>query len=186
MDVILIPHLGADGSERGYLRLRPLWRLFGISLHVFSMNWEDGEAFAIKYARLKDLVADCPNLIGVVSASAGASAVVALLNDGLVKRAVTVCGAFNNSIINPVAMAKRSPAFLTAINQATQYLAEDSTISSKMLTIRPLIDGVVKPSVETTPGARDKRIWTVGHGTSIVYTLVFKIGLIKKFLGSMI
>lgn len=181
-DVIFIPGLGKDNSQLVFLRLKPLWRLYGIRLHVYLINWEDGSGLADKYQGLKDLAASCPNLIGVVGASAGASAGVMLLSDGLIKRLVTVCGLLDNSIVNRSGMKRRSPVFLAAIDETTRRLRADPNLAAGILTIRPLDDKVVYPRVATTPGAHDRRVWTRGHALSIFYILIFKIRLIKRFL----
>ncbi|HSX14735.1 MAG TPA: hypothetical protein VLE72_02385 [Candidatus Saccharimonadales bacterium] len=182
-DVILIPGLGTN-NERLYIWLRPLWRLYGVRLHVCELAWEDGGDFEPKYQKLLAAAEGCRNLIGVVGASAGASATIILAarNPELTQRIVSICGVLDSNYLNPVTMQKRSPAFLTAAKIADQYLSEDENLAKKLLTIRPLSDNTVDPSVATVPGAADLRVRTRGHAFSIAYTLTFKIGFIKKFL----
>ena len=184
MDVILIPGLGKNHNERMFLWLRPLWRLYGIRLHVCEINWEDGRSFASKYQRLEKLASSLNNLVGVVGASAGASAAVRLLADHLTTKVITVCGLLEVDYLDEPAMQKRSPAFLEALTGATCDLTDDKTLAANMLTIRPLADGIVSPEVATTPGAHDIIVKTSGHALSIAYILTFKIGLIKQFLAS--
>jgi len=182
--VILIPGLGKNHNERIFLWLRPLWRLYGIHLHVFELHWEDGRDFAGKYRKLKQLAARLPQPLGVIGASAGASAAVDLLaqEPKLVNGVVTVCGLLDLGFLDPPVMRRRSPAFLEALTLADKYLRTDKKLAAKMLTIRPLADGVVDPGVATTPGATDVIVKTRGHAISIAYILTFKIGLIKRFL----
>ena len=182
MDVILIPGLGKNHNERTFLWLRQLWRLYGVRLHVCEVSWEDGEAFAPKFDRLKTLAEHLDNLVGVVGASAGASAAVNLLASELTPGVVTVCGLLEVDFLNKPAMMRRSPAFLEALTNCTGLLKTRPELASKMLTIRPLADGTVDPYVATTPGARDVIVKTRGHALSIAYILTFKVGLIKRFL----
>lgn len=81
-------------------------------------------------------------------------------------------------------MKKSSPAFLEAMICATWDLVDHPELAIKMLTIGPLADGIVPVQYATTPGARDVIVKTHGHALSIAYILMFKIGLVKKFLVS--
>ncbi len=184
MDVILVPGLGDHHNERMFVWLRPLWRLYGIRLHIYKINWEDGSDFEGKYNGLKQLAQSLDDLAGVVGASAGASAAVTLLarEPQLAGKVVTVCGLLEVSYLNSEAMSKRSPAFMQAMTAADAYLRADPQLAAHIMTIRPRRDGVVRPNVATTPGARDVRVNSVGHAVSIAYILTFKIGLMGRFL----
>jgi len=182
-DVILIPGLGKNHNERIFLWLRPLWRLYGIKLHVCEINWEDDEKFAPKYQKLKNLAQQCNNLIGIVGASAGASAMVNLLagETKLVKRGVSVCGLFEPSYLNREIMQHRSPAFLESLDMAAGELRGNLDLAAKILTIRPRADRVVDPKVATVMGAHDLRVASRGHAISIAYVLTFKVRVIRRF-----
>ncbi len=183
-DVILIPGLGKMPHSLLFIWLVPLWRLFGVNLHVCDLRWEDGQPWEPKYQKLKQLAQGLDKPVGIVAYSAGASAAVCLLAERplVVGRVVTVCGLLHVSYLNPQIMNRRSPAFLTAMTKADGHLQHNQGLTSKLMTIRPKRDRVVSPEVATIAGAKDVRVATIGHGLSIVYSLVFKIGLIKRFL----
>lgn len=185
--VILIPGLGDKTSEHVYTWLRPWWWLRGIKLHVFELHWEDGRDFSGKYRKLKQLANRLPQPLGVVGASAGASAAVNLLaqEPKLVAGAVSVCGVLELSYLDKKTMQRRSPAFYESMSIADKHLRKDKKLATKMLTIRPLADKTVDPRVATIQGARDVVVKTRGHAVSIAYILIFKVGLIKRFLADL-
>lgn len=185
--VIYVPGLG-DSSVSLQRRAVNSWHLWGVQAELFQMNWADKELWQIKFNRLlkriDQLIANGFN-IGLVGASAGASAVInayAARKDHIVG-CVLIAGKVNHPETIGQNYYLHNPAFVTSVDDCQKSLAllndKDRT---RILSRYAAIDETVNKSDSLIPGAQNQRVLIIGHAITIGYQITFGATGFIKFL----
>ena len=96
---------------------------------------------------------------------------------------VCICGALQGMETLPEAAFKLNPRFKESIERLPASLEKlDDSLRQRVMTLRPLVDGVVLPKNAVLEGARNKRIISFGHLFSIGYFVYGRNVLIWRFL----
>jgi pimeloyl-ACP methyl ester carboxylesterase len=184
--IIYVPGLGDHRTWAQ--RLAPkYWEVFGITGHVFVMNWRDKEAFAPKLERLLRMIDELStngDKVSLVGTSAGASAVLNAYTARLDKVAgvVCICGKINNPSVHSPRYIE-NPAFKESLMELQRILPKlGPKARARIMSIRPLVDESVPPADTIIPGARALVIPTIGHAFSIATALIFAAYTMVKFL----
>ncbi len=172
--VIYLPGLG-DPRQKEQNTVIRTWKLFKISVQYHPLYWTDSRPFESK---LLELVAEIDEMIksgftvSLVGVSAGASAALntfAMRKDAI-NAVACVCGKINNLETISAQTYQRNPSFKESIALLPQSMnALDPLSRKKILSLRPLYDGVVPILDSHIQGATNKRIPTIGHAISIAY-----------------
>lgn len=167
------------------------WRLYGISPHVFVMDWASVGSFETRFNELMALIDrlhDQGREVSLVGASAGASTVLL----GLVEQSekitgvATLCGqiATKEAVAGPVAAA--NPRFKAALKRWDEHKAVLSDSQRRrILTLRPTRDAVVPRSEEVLAGAVNHDMPIAGHMLGIGFGILFEGRRIAKFFASL-
>lgn len=185
--VIYLPGLG-DVKKHSQDRILSLWRIFGLKVHYAQIGWADGELFEPKLKRILELVDSLSKSYGkisIIGTSAGASAAINVFaaRPKQIASVVCICG----KLRNPQTISKEryvvNPAFegsIKILSPSLEALSDEDR--SKILSIRPLTDGVVTPRDTYIDGARSKTIPSFGHVASIVFALTLGSFGIARFV----
>lgn len=186
LHIIYIPGLGDNSDELRQLGLKT-WRLWGVSTELIPMQWNDGEQYSAKLARVLgaiDAAKKAGYLVAIVGESAGGSMAInaTAARRSSVASLLTICGVDSPSIRPSATILRKSPAFKDSIAElATSLSSLDLT---KVQTISALIDGVVYHNVSTITGARNFRVLGIGHLPTIALCLTvyswYCVFLIKR------
>lgn len=186
--VIYVPGLG-DHRARAQHLVAGYWRLYGVVGHIHTMNWCGKEAFPPKLDRLLKQIDELTrngDKVSLVGTSAGASAVLNAFAARLdkVSGVACICGKINNPPANSPYYVD-NPAFKESLHELQRILPKlGSEDRARVMSIRPLYDGLVPPADTIIPGAQNRIIPTAGHSLSIAAALVFgspiMIGFLKK------
>jgi len=173
--IIYIPGLGD-----GYDPLRRLalffWRIFGVTVEYVPMKWYDGKPYDEKYRRVEAAVRNAQALgftVSLIGESAGATmAMNVFARNKSLHRMVSLCGVNSgNTPISPK-IFKRSPGFQQSVSLVNESRAK--VIKSRHAQVTSVIamsDSTVPPEKNTIPGARQVKIWTMGHIFTITLCL---------------
>lgn len=184
--VIYVPGLG-DKHSRLQARIIGSWRRHGIEAHFFKMGWADDEPYSSKLARLNDKINELAKkgTVSLVGVSAGASAVLNTYakRPKDIHRVITICG----KILRPETVQqwryRANPAFKGSMEMLSSSIASmGGAERDRVLTIKPLWDGVVNVDDAVLPGAPEKTVPTFGHAFSIVCTILFDARSIAKIV----
>lgn len=153
------------------------------------MQWYDGEPYQAKYNQIIAAISAAKEQgysVSLVGESAGASMAMNVFSrDDSLYRFVSLCGVNTlHASISPRILAK-SPAF----KESLSYLAASQRVAvgrrpENIISIAALSDSVVSVSKNRIEGVKNKRVFSVGHLTSILLCLsVFSfvvVGEIKR------
>jgi dienelactone hydrolase len=185
--VLYVPGLG-DHNSHGQETVPQRWGKYGVAGHYAPMLWNDKQPFAPKLQRLVDKIDELSadgSAVSLVGASAGASAVLLALaaRPNKVVGVVCICGKVNHPETIGRNRYIENPAFETAMIDLQKALPEiTAKYASRIMSIHPLYDGTVAVRDTIIPGAREKTILGIGHALSIFGALVFRSGMIIRFL----
>lgn len=190
---IYIPGIG--DRRRGLLWAQRLllatWRLYGISPHVFVMDWASSASFETRFNELLTLIDRLHRdgrKVSLVGASAGASIVLLGLAErsAQVTGVATLCGqiATKEALAGPVTAA--NPRFKAALER---WDGREPTLSAselqRVLTLRPKRDAVVPRSQEVLVGAVNHDMPIAGHMVGIGFGILCEGRRIAKFFASL-
>jgi len=164
------------------------WRLYGVRAHCHPMPWAGTEPYELKFNKLLAAIddqLDKGNVVSLVGASAGASAVI----NAYVERAdringvVYVCGKINGPETVSKKTYKENPAFKTSLAELQTSLSKLSARDkSKMLSLYSDKDNSVPYEATTVPGVDEQQLPGLNHGQSIIYSLSLGAPVITRFL----
>lgn len=182
LNVIYVPGLG-DKRPYGQAFITKFWRLVGLRVHYFALNWADGEAYEPKFKRLLAKI-DSFDKVALVGVSAGASAV---LNAFAVRPHLVGIVCISGKIKNPQTIHPRrfelNPAFKESVFGVQTSLKKlKPTDRRRIMSIHPLYDQTVPIKDTFINGAIERVVYVRGHITSIYYTIIFKPKTIADFL----
>lgn len=178
--VLFIPGLGDDKirGENIAIELLKLWRLDG---EYFPVYWHKTEDFKLRLAELSKKVVELNSegrRVVLVGYSAGASAAINALsaNKEKVSRVILICGKIQNLDKINDQYFKLNPRFGRSIDLLKKSLPDlDAKQRAKILSIRPIFDEVVPVKDTIIEGAKNKKIFMVGHVPTIAYCLSLSI-----------
>ncbi len=183
--VIYVPGLG-DHFDAGRWIAGCCWRILGIKLQFVPMRWDSSEKYEQKVRRLSQAIVSAQKsgyTVSLIGESAGASIAlnVAAVVPGI-HRIITIAGVNSSDLpIWPVTR-KRSPSFVIAAGKINNSLKRVDT--SRVHTVRALIDHIVTPRYNDIPGAHNHRLPTVGHMPTVILCLTlfspYIVRLIKR------
>lgn len=189
--VVIVPGLG-DGDQWLSFLVRNWPALYNLQPHMHVMPWAaTNEDYTTKEARLLKVVDDLARdfrLVSLIGASGGGSVVINILTKRLnvVHRVVSNCGrAQAGENVRPTLKkaGEGKPAFIESVRQAEAGVAKlDEQDKARILTLRPYFDATVPTSTVTVYGAKNVRLPSVGHVTSIGMAFAFP-KMIIEFLG---
>jgi hypothetical protein len=140
------------------------------------MKWDDGKSYDEKYKRVTSVIQNAQALgftVSIIGESAGASIgmnVFAASKD--IHRFVSLCGVNNPKTSISSHIFARSPAFKESVSQLAHSRAK--AIRSRIDRITVVTarrDSTVPVEQNTIPGARTVKIWSMGHGVTIMLCL---------------
>ena len=178
--VLFIPGLG-DGKVRGEnlaIKLLAPWRLDG---EYFPIDWHKKEDFKTRIAELSKRIAELNSegrRVVLVGYSAGASAAINALsaNKEKVQRVILICGKIQNLDKINDSYFKLNPKFGGSVELLKKSLPDlDAEQRAKVLSIRPIFDETVPVKDTIIQGAKNKRVFMVGHVPTIAYCLSLTI-----------
>ncbi len=178
--VLFIPGLG-DGKVRGEnlaIKLLAPWRLDG---EYFPIYWHKKEDFKTRIAELSKRIAELNSegrRVVLVGYSAGASAAINALsaNKEKVSRIILICGKIQNLDKINDSYFKLNPKFGGSVELLKKSLPDlDAEQRAKVLSIRPIFDETVPVKDTIIQGAKNKRVFMVGHVPTIAYCLSLTI-----------
>lgn len=187
LHIIYVPGLG-DSNVTFQQNAVNTWKWYGASAELFQMKWDDQEAWESKFERLLAIVDAASGKgydVGIVGASAGASAVV---NAFAVRKHAVVGVVFLAGKVNrPEEVGDRyknnNPAFWTSIKNCQEALSSLDLIERKRILSRyGFIDELVPALDSIVPGATNQKTPTAGHAFTIATQLFFGAPSFIRFL----
>lgn len=180
--IIYIPGLGDkyDDYRRKALKL---WPLFGVNAVLVPMNWYSGGAYDERFERASKVIIDAVDrghVVSLVGESAGGSMAINLFaSHPVVASVITIAGV--NRASTPVAQRtlRRGPAFAVSRQRVDESLRSiNSERKRQIYTLSALLDSVVRARNSHIEGARNYRVWSVGHLFTITLCLTFFAGYV--------
>lgn len=174
---IYIPGIG-DQKTRGQDKAIQLLRLFGIKPYYFAFGWADGSKDFNN--RLDELLKEIDSLnsrgykVSLVAASAGASGALNVFakRKDIINSVSLICGKVHNLESIGSAYLQRNPKFADNIKLLPESMGRlDTKDGRRIMSIRPVRDGVVPPEDTIIDGARNIQSFTFGHSTTIAHYL---------------
>ena len=187
LHIIYVPGLG-DHRVGGQQRVINTWLWWGVKPELFQMNWGDKEPWQPKFERLLariDELAANGSPVGLVGASAGASAIVnayAARKDQIVG-IVSISGKINRPNVIANHYARQNPALVTSAHDCEQALKTLKPDDRRHILSRYAIFDPIAPAIDSrVPGARNRRSPTIGHTPTIALQIVFGAPSFLRFL----
>ncbi len=187
LHLIYIPGLG-DDKVTGQQKAISTWRLWGVTAELFQMHWADNEPWNQKLKRLLvriDSLSAEKEHIGLIGASAGASAVINAF--AARKNYVTGCVLIAGKVNRPETVGGQyhlqNPAFITSLRDCQKALASLDVNDRKLILSRyALADEIVHKPDSHILGARNRLVPTIGHGFTIGSQIIFGAPSFINFL----
>lgn len=163
------------------------WRRRDVTTEFVPMNWTDGaqlhEKTQLANAAI-DTALEKGKRVVLVGESAGGAMSLYLYGQRPkdITRVITLCGKNKNPANVSPTLYKRSPAFLELMQRV-----EDDTAAlrrakrERIVSIRPLFDGVVPIQEMLVADCKSVRIPSVGHISSIALLLISGGGLVRRY-----
>lgn len=154
------------------------WRALGVSPQVFVMGWSTDADFTQRLAELEELVDAAlarDSKVVLVGASAGASAVLALLakSPEKISAAVSICGKIHRPQSIPEPVLEFNSVFDQALDQLPLRLEQlTSEELGRTLALHAYKDGIVPTEDSVIAGAHNRNIPAVGHVPGIATALI--------------
>ncbi len=164
------------------------WSLFGNRVEIFRIGWAGDTPFAARLEALLTRISELKkqgSTVSLIGASAGASAVINAYAERKkdINGVVCICGALSGTESFPEAALTINPRFRESVKILPKAIKSlTSADRTKVMTMRPLVDGVVLPKNAILEGARNKRIVSFGHLFSIGYFVYGRNWTIWSFL----
>jgi hypothetical protein len=185
--VLYIPGLG-DNHVKGQRLAVKTWHIWGVETEFIQMNWANEEKWESKQDRLLDSIDRLTannKIVGLVGASAGASAVINayLLRKPKLVGCVLIAGKVNNADSIGENYRRINPAFIESAQDCVKALDHISKLDRKHILSRyAIIDLVVRRQDSYIDGANNQMVPTFGHAFTIVAQLIFGAPSFLRFL----
>lgn len=187
LHLIYIPGLG-DHHPTGQARAVKTWRLWGVGAEMFQMNWADDVEWRVKFQLLLTRIDELSSQnkdVGLVGASAGASAVINAFAErrNAVVGVVLIAGKVNRPEKIGSHYHKKNPSFIESAYAAPASLKKLSSDDRKRILSRyALADETVYKPDSRIEGARNRIVPTIGHAPTIAVQLIFGAPSFIRFL----
>ena len=178
--VLFIPGLGDDKIRGENLAIR-LLKPWGLDGEYFPIFWHKKDDFKLKLTELNKRITELNSegrRVVLVGYSAGASAAINALsaNKEKVSRIILICGKIQNLDKINDSYFKLNPKFGGSVELLKKSLPDlDAEQRAKVLSIRPIFDETVPVKDTIIQGAKNKRVFMVGHVPTIAYCLSLTI-----------
>lgn len=185
--VIYVFGLG-DHRSRGQQFVISLWKVYGLDPYVYRMQWREPGSLEGKLAGLLqhiDSLADRGYTVSLVGTSAGASAVMNVYaqRQATIHRVVCICGKLRHAETIHPGTYHKNPAFKESLNYLPHCLDRLRPAErQRIVSIRPLKDGIVPPDDTVIPGAQSRIVPTIGHVFSIACTITLFSPMVVRFI----
>ncbi|HVV67322.1 MAG TPA: hypothetical protein VHB72_04650 [Candidatus Saccharimonadales bacterium] len=187
LHIIYIPGIGDDGS--GFQsKVVKAWRWWGVEPELWRMNWADERPWEQKFEEFLGHIDDLASQgkkVGLVGASAGASAVI----NAYKARPNEVCGTVTiaGKINRPQNIRKRyrrnNPSFVASAYAGEKSLAGlTAPQRRKILSLYGLLDEIIVKKDSKMPGAYNRLSPSIGHGITIATQIIFGAPFFIRFL----
>jgi pimeloyl-ACP methyl ester carboxylesterase len=187
LHLIYVPGLG-DHKVAGQQLLVDTWKWWGVSAELFQTGWADGEEWDPKFERLLtriDRASSAGKVVGLVGASAGATAVINAFHarQDSVAGVILISGKINRPHAISPSLTRKNAAFGPAAHRAFIALSDLSKVErSRIMSRYALIDPIV-PAVDShVPGARNRVQLSMGHAFTIASQMLLGAPLFIRFL----
>ena len=178
--VLFIPGLGDDKIRGENLAIR-LLKPWGLDGEYFPIFWYKKDDFKLKLTELNKRITELNSegrRVVLVGYSAGASAAINALsaNKEKVSRIILICGKIQNLDKINDSYFKLNPKCGGSVELLKKSLPDlDAEQRAKVLSIRPIFDETVPVKDTIIQGAKNKRVFMVGHVPTIAYCLSLTI-----------
>jgi hypothetical protein len=183
--VLYVPGLG-DAHVTSQRLVVKTWHLWGVEAEIVQMNWAINELWETKLARLltriDELIQD-GKLVGLIGASAGASAVINAYaqRKSQVIGCVLIAAKVNYPDTIGANYRRRSPAFLASARDCEKALHTlDDADRRRILSRYAVFDDVVARRDSYVQGARNQVVISFGHAVTIGTQIIFGA---RSFIG---
>lgn len=188
LHIIYVPGLGDEHEPRGQLWAVNRWHRYGVTAELFRMRWGDREAWQPKFERLLARIDQCVSegkLVGLVAASAGASAAINAFaaRPHKIVGIVLIAGKVNRPEAIYQIHYTKNPAMPVSVKQAVKSLEKlDPRERSRILSRYGVFDEYVKRVDSHIEGANNQTVPTLGHFFNIAFQLIFGAPSFIRFL----
>ena len=176
--LIIIPGLG--DRKWLYSLVKPIWYFLGFKTYIYKYGWNNNkDRNSDIYQNLVSFIDQIKSeQIYILGVSAGGTAAINILATRCekIQKVVTICTPYlqvprlNNSQI------------VSSVNQLQLTLQNmDEPTKNKILAIYSPYDQIVSQKYRNPTDIKSKRIITVGHNLSIVFSMTILSGYIKNF-----
>jgi dienelactone hydrolase len=186
LHVIYVPGLG-DFRARGQEVAVKLWRHYGVAPEMIRMYWQTAEPWKTKLQRLLDRIDTLHTAgyqVALVGSSAGATAVIAAFAARpTIVGCVVIVGKVNHPASIGGAYRAKNPALVTASQDCERALRSlPPAMRLRIQSRYAALDEVVRQSDSHIPGARNRRLFSIGHSLTIGLQLTIGVPFWLRFL----
>jgi hypothetical protein len=186
---VYLPGLNNERAAPVHKKMLSTWRIFGVHVIYHPMLWSDKQPFSEKIESILKEVDEyivSGNKVSIIGTSAGASAAINVhaSRRNNIHKVVCICGKLRNPNTISYSFAE-NPAFeqsLEILPKSLDNLSKNDL--AKILSLRPLVDGIVPPGDTIIKGSRNSLMPILGHGNGITYALTLGTWRITRFLKS--
>lgn len=172
--LVIIPGLGDRGWV--YSLVKPLWKMYGYTVHVFVFGWEDkDQLFDVGLRRFADFLDDLPSGdVYVIGASAGGTVAVQSLamRPKIVKKVVTICTPYQQ--IDKL----KNKSLRDSLDRLGGMV---DSVSNNVLSLYSTRDRVVPETISKHDSVKSRRIFMAGHWLSIAAGITVYAPVIRRF-----
>jgi pimeloyl-ACP methyl ester carboxylesterase len=184
LHIIYIPGLGADYGQH---RAIAMWRLWHVRAEVFPVDWHatDWDAQFRHLLQRIDELGRAGNAVGLVAVSAGASAAINAYaaRPGTITGVVCIAGKINHPDSVGGRYRSENPAFMSSVYGCQESLTGlDNAARRRIMSRYALKDGVVPTADSRIPGAKNRRVLSIGHFFTIATQITFGAPSLIRFL----
>lgn len=189
LHVIYVPGLGDRNPYWQRLAVR-LWRFKGVESELFQMNWGDKEPWQPKLDRLLkhiDSQTSQGKRVGLVGASAGASAVINAYAARTSQISAVVClsGKVNYPDTIGPKYRRNNIAFVESAYACPPNLASMGPVARRrIMSVYALYDGLIPAAGSRVKDGKNVRIFSVGHPTTIAFCITIFAPYFLRYIKS--
>ena len=187
ISVIYVPGLG-DTKLGGRRPAVSIWHLWGVDAEILQMRWSDDESWESKLGRLVTRIDELTKegkMIGLVGASAGASAVINAyaLRKSKILGCVLIAGKVNNPGNIGENYRSTNPAFMKSAEACEKSLKALNDFDKKRILSRySAHDHIVHRDDSCISGAHNQKVMSFGHSFTIANQLLLGAPSFLSFL----
>jgi predicted peptidase len=164
------------------------WNKRGIVPIFQEIGWANDEPYESKFERITkniDKLIKQGHKVSLVGVSAGATMAINVYSakKSKIAKVVFICGKINRPEKVREAYFNKNPAFKKSLEAAAINLQKlDKTDRAKMLSLHPIVDGVVAVRDTHLHGAKNKTVFSAGHAFTILLVLSLYKRMVINFI----